>query len=231
MTDKLSLAIALEQTAPGTQMAAAYVDPTDKTATIELIERLDVGWRNITRNGAITTSADIAERCDDVVLTALPGSAKSARRGDTRMIGSALDILPNAEHRAQLERHRADRELYEQGMNFRDGPRHVIVGERQEGKTTIAERWLLDAPDGVERILVTASLAMAGEIKHRLGLKNSDPRVISFHSLTGPGRSARADIEYGFDETVRILEQLLRLKQPPHLLTITTAAEWQGRDA
>ncbi|MCT2085054.1 hypothetical protein M3D75_02890 [Microbacterium enclense] len=158
--------------------------------------------------------------------------ARSARRGtDTRMIGSALEILPNAEHRAQLERHRADRELYEQGTTHRDGPRHVIVGERQEGKTTIAERWLLDAPDGVDRVLVTFSLAAAGEIKHRLGLKNSDPRVISFHSLTGPGRSARPDVEYGFDETVRILEQLLRLKQPPHLITITTAAEWQGRDA
>lgn len=168
-----------------------------------------------------------------VPLQATPQPAReSARRSeDTRMIGSALNILPNPEHRAQLERHRAERAIYEQGTTFRDGPRHVIVGERQEGKTTIAERWLLDAPDGVDRVLVTFSLAAAGEIKHRLGLKNSDPRVISFHSLTGPGRSARPDVQYGFDETVRILEQLLRLKQPPHLLTITTAAEWQGRDA
>lgn len=154
---------------------------------------------------------------------------REPQRNDTRMIGSPLEIHPDPERRADLDRRKAERAAFER-PEFRDGPRHVIVGERQEGKTTIAERWLLDAPDGVERVLVTASLAMAGEIKHRLGLKNSDPRAISFHSLTGPGRSARADVEYGFDETVRILEQLLRLKQPPHLLTITTAAEWQGRE-
>ncbi|WP_396645426.1 hypothetical protein [Microbacterium sp.] len=156
-----------------------------------------------------------------------------ARRSatDTRMIGSPLDLVEgDAEHRALLEESRIVRAVIEPST-YRDGPRHVIVGERQEGKTYLAEQWLLNAPGGVERVLVTSSLAMAGEIRHRLGLKNSDSRVISFHSLTGPGRSARADVEYGFDETGRILEQLLRLKQPPHLLTITTAAEWQGRDA
>lgn len=158
-----------------------------------------------------------------------PATNNSARRGDTRMIGSPLDILPNPEHRARLENHRAQREALEPA-EYRDGPRHVIVGERQEGKTTVAERWLLDAPPGVERVLVTFGMGAADEIRHRLRLTHNDPRVTTFHSLIGPGRSARRDVEYGFDETVRILEQLLRLKQPPHLLTITTAAAWQGRN-
>lgn len=159
----------------------------------------------------------------------LQSLTQSARRGDTRMIGSALDILGDPEHRAKLERHIAEREIYEPA-EYRDGPRHVIVGDRQEGKTTVAERWLLDAPIGVERVLVTFSIKAAEEIRHRLGFERNDHRVTTFHSLIGPGRSAKAGVEYGFDETVRILEQLLRLKQPPHLLTITTAAAWQGRD-
>lgn len=146
-----------------------------------------------------------------------------------RLLGHPFTILNDPEHRAQWEADQARQAAIDGG--FRDAPHHVIVGERQTGKTTVAEQWLMSAPDDVERILVTFSLAAAADIKHRLGLDRNDPRVISFHTLIGPGRSARPDVEYGFDETIRILEQLLRLKQAPHLLTITTAPEWQDPTA
>jgi hypothetical protein len=70
------LAIALENTKPGTMMAAAKVDP-DGTARIELLERLDVGWRNVTLEGATTTSIDMAHEFDDLVVTALPAETET----------------------------------------------------------------------------------------------------------------------------------------------------------
>lgn len=69
MMDGLMLAIALESVSAGAHMAGAYVDPEDGTATIELLERLAVGWKNITLGGTLTTSMDMAEKYDDLVLT------------------------------------------------------------------------------------------------------------------------------------------------------------------
>lgn len=80
MSDKLFLAIALENTAPGAHMAGAFVDPADGTATIQLLERLDVGWKNITLDGVLTTSIDMAAKFDDLVLTREP--VHTNRSGD-----------------------------------------------------------------------------------------------------------------------------------------------------
>jgi hypothetical protein len=71
------LAMALERTKPGTLMAAALVDP-DGTARVELLERLDVGWRNVTLEGELTTSLDMASKFDDVVVTALPDESAAS---------------------------------------------------------------------------------------------------------------------------------------------------------
>lgn len=68
--DTTLLTVMLEKTKPGTFMAAAKVDP-DGTARIELLERLDVGWTNVT-TGDPTTSLDMAHTFDDLVVTALP---------------------------------------------------------------------------------------------------------------------------------------------------------------
>ncbi|MEV4738526.1 MULTISPECIES: hypothetical protein [unclassified Microbacterium] len=70
MLEKLMLAQMLEDTKAGTHMAGADVD-SDGTARVELLERLEVGWRNIT-TGEPTTSLDMAHRFDDVVVTRLP---------------------------------------------------------------------------------------------------------------------------------------------------------------
>lgn len=69
MMDKLILSIALESVGAGAHMAGAYVDPEDGTATIELLERLEVGWKNITLGDSLTTSMDMAQKFDDLVLT------------------------------------------------------------------------------------------------------------------------------------------------------------------
>lgn len=70
MLEKLMLAQMLEDTKPGTHMAAADVD-ADGTARVELLERLEVGWRNVTTHEQ-TTSLDMAHRFDDLVVTRLP---------------------------------------------------------------------------------------------------------------------------------------------------------------
>jgi hypothetical protein len=68
--DTTLLTVMLEDTKPGTFMAAAKVD-ADGTARIELLERLDVGWTNVTTQEQ-TTSLDMAHEFDDLVVTALP---------------------------------------------------------------------------------------------------------------------------------------------------------------
>jgi hypothetical protein len=83
----LLLAQALERCALGTHMAAAKVDP-DGTARIELLERLSVGWRNLTTE-ALTTSAEMSREFDDCVVTRLPADASRARSGDALRAGSA----------------------------------------------------------------------------------------------------------------------------------------------
>lgn len=67
MNDKLHLAAALSKVRVGVQMAGTLVDP-DGTARIELLERLDEGWRNITLD-ELATTPDVAERFDDLVVT------------------------------------------------------------------------------------------------------------------------------------------------------------------
>lgn len=71
LMSKTLLAVALEDTKPGTHMAAAMVDP-DGTARIELLERRPVGWVNLTDDDAPTTSLDMAHKYDDLVVTRLP---------------------------------------------------------------------------------------------------------------------------------------------------------------
>lgn len=146
----------------------------------------------------------------------------------TRMIGSPLDIDPNPAHAAALARHRARAAEYEP-RSLLDGPEHVIFGGRQEGKTRLAMRWLQDAPAGVRRVLVTITSAQADELKQQLGLPSRDDRVLSYRQLQN--RGIEHDTEYGIDEAVRILVDLLGLREPPRLITLVTAAPWQGTPA
>ena len=136
----------------------------------------------------------------------------------TRMIGRALEISPPPpEHIEALHKSREmQREVVD--PSFREGPEHVILGGRQEGKTRLAMRWLMDAPDGVERVLVVENERCANLRKVQCGMKPSDQRIISFRRLRNGG--ARRGVQYGIDEAVFILGELLGLKEPPHLLTV-----------
>lgn len=78
MLEKTLLSIALENTKPGTHMACADVD-ADGTARIEVLERMNVGWRNVT-TGDHTTSLDMAHRFDDAVVTRLPDDHEIRRQ-------------------------------------------------------------------------------------------------------------------------------------------------------
>jgi hypothetical protein len=66
---RLLLTSALEDQGKGALFAGAFVD-VDHTATVELLERRDDGWWNLTTNEP-TTSLGMAEKYDDVVITRL----------------------------------------------------------------------------------------------------------------------------------------------------------------
>lgn len=144
---------------------------------------------------------------------------------DQKMIGQALDIAPSPEFEAKLKRNKQHQKLFE-APSLLDGPEHVIIGGRQEGKTTLAVKWLMDCPEGVERVLITLNSDVAKSIKQDLGLPAGDPRVISYRTLLN-GKT-RPGVEYGIDETVSILMNMLGFREMPRLITVQHAEAWQG---
>lgn len=147
------------------------------------------------------------------------------RKITKKMIGSALDIAPSPEFAAKLKRNKQHQKLFE-APSLLDGPEHVIIGGRQEGKTTLAVQWLMDCPKGVERVLITLDEYVAQSIKQDCGFPVGDPRVISYRTMRNS--KARAGVEYGIDETVHILMNLLGLREMPRLVTVQHAEAWQG---
>lgn len=143
-----------------------------------------------------------------------------------RMIGSALAIDPPAPDFAErLRWAKESRELIE-SPSVLDGPQHVITGGRQEGKTRLALKWLVAAPAaGVERVLVVRDEDTANYMKADQGWPRNDPRIIGFRRLQNQG--ARKGVEYGIDETVAILSELLGIRETPRLVTIGHAEPWQ----
>lgn len=142
-----------------------------------------------------------------------------------RMIGPALTLdPPPAEFTDHLERgHQARMQL--ENPNFLDGPEHVITGGRQEGKTRLALKWLLEAPEGTDRVLVVVDERTAENLKAHMGWKKNDPRIIHFRRMVN--RVARKNVEYGIDDTADILTSLLGLSEYPRLITVGHAAPWQ----
>lgn len=144
-----------------------------------------------------------------------------------RMQGSALDIRSaGAAVRERLARSYAQRQLLELS-NIVDGAEHVVFGGRQEGKTRLAEDWLRGAhAGGARRVLVTVNESVAGETNMRVGAKGDAASAVSFRRLLKQG--AEEGVQYGFDETLSILEHVFGLHEPPRLVTVLTAAPWQG---
>lgn len=133
-------------------------------------------------------------------------------------VGFALDVEPSEEHREALRRSMKDRRrMYP--ADHREGPENVIIGGRQEGKTRLALRWLMDAPAGVNRVLIVQDQDAAQMLLSECGLPRSSDRIVGYRRHLN--RGARPGVEYGVDETVTILSALLGLHEDPHLLTVS----------
>ncbi|WP_455833732.1 hypothetical protein [Pseudarthrobacter siccitolerans] len=142
-----------------------------------------------------------------------------------RMIGPALAIDPPSPEFAESLRRGQEMRQRVDHPDFLDGPEHVITGSRQEGKTRLALKWLTEAPEGTERVLVVTDQNQAEHMNADLGWAKNDPRIIGFRRLINQG--ARKGVQYGIDESVRILSDLLGLKEAPRLITVGHAAPWQ----
>lgn len=147
-----------------------------------------------------------------------------------RMIGKALEIDPPPPEFVEFLERWAPEMQRSLPPGYKDGPTHVIVGDRHTGKTRLAMRWLLDAPEGVKRVLVVETEAVARHYCAEHGLGHGDDRVISWRQLQRRqrrGGSTLGDVEYGIDDAVGILAALLGMQSPPTLVTVVTAADWQ----
>ncbi|NHI16852.1 hypothetical protein [Microbacterium excoecariae] len=143
-----------------------------------------------------------------------------------RMIGRALDLAPDNPHRERIASNEESRAGLEP-TGYRDGAVHVITGNRQHGKTTLALTWLLE-PDAPPRVLITRTREQARLLKHAAGLALSDPRILSYREVQNARHDRRAPVQYGIDESLDILTGLLGLPEPPHLITVTTATDQQA---
>lgn len=147
-----------------------------------------------------------------------------------RMLGHAFDITAldeGASARRHFVARFANRDRLITPVGWREGAEHVITGQRQEGKSHLALRWLIDAPEGVERVLIVETEHLARVRRDDLGLRANDPRIISWkrlgeHHRAHPRHDADRVVEYGVDGALRILTELLGLAQLPHLVTIAT---------
>ncbi len=144
---------------------------------------------------------------------------------DGKMIGRALDICPSPEFESRLKESKLHHAAMED-PSLRDGPEHVIIGARQEGKTTLALKWLTECPEGVDRVLLVLNDDQAKHMRAECGFPVRDQRIISYRTLLD-GKS-RPGVEYGIDETVPILMNMLGIREMPHLVTVAHAESWQG---
>ncbi|WP_394254720.1 hypothetical protein [Pseudoclavibacter helvolus] len=143
-----------------------------------------------------------------------------------RMLGMVRDIAPAPEYEAALDRRR--NELYRAATSSHvEGPEHVLVGHRQEGKTRLALDWLMNPPEGVKRILLVMNEDYAALRRQELGLKYRDDRIRSWRSLRTLGAKADPNAEYGIDDADEVLSQLLGIPKL-RLVAVGAAEPWQG---
>ena len=140
------------------------------------------------------------------------------------MIGSPLDIEPKRDGHGELLARATERIREIRKPELVDGPEHVLVGQRQSGKTFHAMRWLLEDRETTaplpRRVLVVMTTALADHMRRQYDMKPSDDRVISWRQLRN--RGPERDAEYGFDAADQILATMLGLSSPMRLMTVTT---------
>lgn len=136
-----------------------------------------------------------------------------------RLVGAALALNPDPDRARELF---ARTEAEHLRFPFREGVDHLIYGIRQEGKTTLAMEWLLDPEFTHRRRLVVLNRAIELDLKRQHGLRSDDPRILSWRQLKD--RGPEKGVEYGFDELLPMLVELLGLAELPHLVTIGIAS-------
>ncbi|WP_160071979.1 hypothetical protein [Pseudoclavibacter sp. 8L] len=139
----------------------------------------------------------------------------------------ALDVAPSPEREAFLDEFRNDPSFVEWDNYFSDGPEHVILGRRAEGKTRLVTDWLMHPPEGVKRVLLVADEKYAAHLKRELGLRGNDDRIRSWNSKRLDAEKSDPAIEFAVDDTQMLLFSVLGVK--PTLLSICVAQPYQGR--
>lgn len=141
-----------------------------------------------------------------------------------RMIGRPVDIVDDIPDEV-LDRFAAGKayrdEYHDDG--WRDGPLHVITDHRQTGKTALAIRWMLEAPDDVRRVVIVANERMAELLRLDYELDRGDTRIIGYRRALSAIRGRRDRVEYAIDDAVHILADVLGLQQLPHMVVVNTA--------
>lgn len=145
-----------------------------------------------------------------------------------RLIGDALGIDYDRDRAERIAKHRELR-AGASPSDFVEGVEHLVYGDRQHGKTWLAMRWLLDAAEDEERVLIVRDTNYAAELRTRYGLPNNDPRIVSWRQAKdlARGRSATRRVRFGIDDAGEILSMLLGITDL-RLVTVGTAASGQG---
>lgn len=141
---------------------------------------------------------------------------KTVLRGDAAVLNQRGEEV--TAQIADAKRRRREMEHAE----YREGPAHVIHGDRQTGKTYLAIQWLLAAPADVDRHLLVHHADIARALRRQHGTENVHTfRTFEFETARLHARRRGARIEIGVDDAQLILSQMLGVPQLD-LVTITT---------
>lgn len=162
------------------------------------------------------------------MVVTIPADATTIDGATTgRLIGDALALNYDSDRAARIARSVEARAQVERA-DLVEGVEHLVFGDRQHGKTWLAMRWLTEAPEGEERVLIVGTVRQAEHLREQYGMTRNDPRVISWRQLASHRRGrSTANVRYGIDDVHAIIADVLAL-QELRLLTVLTAGPGQG---
>lgn len=168
----------------------------------------------------VTVDVDIQGQLAAALRSLAAGLVKDNPK--TVLRGDAAELNPRDEATTAFIAINKQRRKELTRSEFRDGPAHVVYGDRQSGKTYLAIQWLLDAPADVERHLIVHDHRLAVDLQRDSGSLNIHGQR-SFDVAAAALRAKRAgkQIEIGVDDANILLAGFLHLPQID-LVTITT---------
>lgn len=163
----------------------------------------------------------------DTIVSVITDAAVIEGATAGRLVGDALALNYDADRAERIARS-AEERAQVMREDFVEGVEHLVFGDRQHGKTWLAMRWLTEAPEGEERVLIVGTVQRAELLREQYGLARNDPRVISWRQLASHRRGrSTSKVRYGIDDAHAILADMLAL-QELRLLTVLTAGPGQG---